>query len=97
VKEYYIGFKIALLTFKTLLNQQPVYLSEILKPYTPPRYLRSSDDKHLLRVPDIRSATGRRSFAFAAPTIWNSLPISLRSCSSLAIFHSNLKTHLFPP
>ena len=35
--------------------------------------LRSSN-KNLLIVPDIRSEMGRRSFYFASPSIWNSLP-----------------------
>ena len=63
-----IHFKIASLTFKTLQNLQPSYPSDLLTPYVPSRNLRSLD-KHLLTVPDIRSANGRRSFTFAAPTI----------------------------
>ena len=59
-----IHFKIASLTFKTLQNLQPSYLSDLLTPYTPSRNLRSLD-KHLLTVPDIRSANGRRSFTYA--------------------------------
>src|SRR2546426_9074377 len=72
-----LNSKIDSLTFKTMLHKQPSYLHELLKPYQPPRSLRSCD-QHLLDVPDVRSARGRRSFLFAAPTIWNSLPISLR-------------------
>ena len=34
-------------------------------------------------VPNIKTAAGRRSFAYAAPTIWNSLPFHIRSSSSL--------------
>ena len=69
----------------------------------PTRELRSMD-KHLLVVPDVRLALGRRSFSLAAPTIWKSLPLSLRSCTSLDScctsldsFLSNLKIFLFPP
>ena len=91
-----IDFKIASLTYKTLHIQQPAYLFELLTPYNTTRNLRSTD-KHLLTVPDIRSANGRRSFAFAAPTVYNSLPLSLRSCQSLPLFLTGLKTHLFPP
>ncbi len=43
-------------------------------------------------VPNIKTAAGRRSFAYAAPTIWNSLPFHIRSSSSLASFHSALKS-----
>jgi hypothetical protein len=91
-----IDFKIASLTYKTIHIKQPAYLYELLTPYIPTRNLRSTD-KHLLTVPDIRSANGRRSFAFAAPTVYNSLPLSLRSCQSLPLFLTGLKTHLFPP
>ena len=91
-----IIFKIASLTYKTLHSRKPYYLFQLLNPYVPTRNLRSLD-KSLLTVPDIRSANGRRSFAFAAPTIWNSLPFQLRSAPTLALFLSGLKTHLFPP
>ena len=91
-----IHFKIASLTFKALQNRQPSYLSDLLTPYVPSRNLRSLD-KHLLTVPDIRSANGRRSFSFSAPTIWNSLSIALRSCPTPSMFLSGLKTHFFSP
>ena len=68
------------------------YLFDLLIPYVPSRSLRSLD-KHLLTVPDIRSANGCHSFTFAAPTIWNSLPIALRSCSTLPTFLSGQKTN----
>jgi hypothetical protein len=91
-----IDFKICLITFKTLQNRSPAYLSELLIPYIPSRTLRSSD-QHLLKVPTLRSSAGRRSFSFAAPSLWNSLPHSLRCSSSLASFRSGLKTFLYPP
>jgi hypothetical protein len=91
-----ITFKISLITYKTLHFKSPSYLHSLLVPYNPTRRLRSSD-KLLLTVPSIKSSAGRRSFSFAAPTIWNSLPLSLRSATSLQSFRANLKTHLFPP
>src|SRR3989442_1728600 len=56
-----------------------------------------SSDQHLLTVPFFKSSQARRSFLFAAPTIWNSLPLALRTSSSITSFHSALKTRLFPP
>jgi hypothetical protein len=91
-----IQFKIASLTFKTLLYHQPSYLLDLITPYVPTRNLRSAD-KSLLTVPNIRSANGRPSFSFAAPTIWNSLPLPLRLSPTLSLFLSQLKTYLFPP
>jgi len=43
----------------------------------------------------ICSASGRRSFSFAAPFIWNSLLLPLRSCPTVPLFLSYLKAHLF--
>jgi hypothetical protein len=91
-----IKYKIALITYKTLHHKSPSYLHSLLIPYTPVRSLRSSD-KLLLTVPSLKSSTGRRSFSFSAPTIWNSLPLVLRSAPTLHSFRSSLKTHLFPP
>jgi len=90
-----ITFKIACLTFKTLSNGLPSYLSELATPVRSSS-LRSSN-KHLLVGPLVKTANGRRSFFYAAPTVWNSLPLSIRSSSSLPSFRSSLKTYLFPP
>src|SRR5258708_34035718 len=91
-----IIFKIATLTFKILQSHQPSYLFNILTTHNPSRSLRSSL-QHLLITPRITSEMGRRSFAYAAPTIWNSLPPSIRSIQSLITFRRSLKTYLYPP
>ena len=72
-----IQFKIALLTFKTLVSQQPSYLSSLLLPYNPSRTLRSSSG-HFLSVPRVSTAFQSRSFSVTAPRLWNSLPEPLR-------------------
>ena len=52
--------------------------------------------QHLLRVPQTRLLTfGDRSFAFAAPKLWNSLPCKIREAASLGAFKKALKTYLF--
>jgi len=90
-----ITFKIACLTFKTLHYQEPSYLRELITLHNPTRPLRSSSQS-LLDIPNVRSENGRRSFSFAAPTIWNSLPPALRCTPCLTTFRSSLKTLLFP-
>ena len=35
-----------------------------------------------------------KSFGVAAPTLWNALPVSLRSIKCVSTFQSNLKTYL---
>jgi len=91
-----IKFKIAVLTFKAMQFGKPSYLSDLLVKYEPTRSLRSSSSG-LLRIPDVRSEFGRRSFSFTAPTLWNSLPAHFRFCSSLSTSGKQLKTLLYPP
>jgi len=38
---------------------------------------------------------GDRAFSVAAPRLWNDLPLSVKSCPSLGVFQSALKTYLF--
>ena len=60
--------------------------------------LRSGSGQHqdLLVIPHTHSKTfADRSFAVAAPLLWNALPSDIRSCSDLLIFKKNLKTYLF--
>jgi len=38
---------------------------------------------------------GSRSFAVAAPTTWNSLPLHIRNSSSMFGFRRQLKTFLY--
>ena len=89
-----IHFKIALLTFKSLHAIAPSYLSSLVRPYVPSRALRSSS-AHQLCVPHVSTVFGSRGFRSAGPTIWNSLPLSVTSCSTIHTFKKQLKTHLF--
>ena len=89
-----IIFKIALVTFNVRTFEQPSYLHSLLDNYIPSRNLRS-ERQHLLRIPFQKSATARRSFAFAAPTVWNSLNSSTREATSIGILKTRLKTELF--
>jgi hypothetical protein len=91
-----IIFKLATITYKTLHIKQPSYLLDLLQYHNPSRSLRSAS-QHLLTIPRIDSANGRRSFSFSAPSIWNSLPLPIRLSPTLSTFRSSIKTHLFPP
>ena len=91
---YRIVFKILLLVYKALNGTAPSYISELLKYHTSERKLRSSS-QHLLATPKARLKTyGEKAFA-AAPRLWNSIPLELRSNSSIDIFKRHLKTYLF--
>jgi len=92
-----IDYKIASLCFKCRINnlEMPSYLCDLLIPYTPSRNLRSQDAA-LFHVPRFKlNSWGKRAFSIYAPSLWNSLPLSLRQCSSLCSFKKHLKTHLF--
>ena len=89
-----ILFKINLLTYKTLREKQPVYLHSMLAASLPSRSLRSNNDNSL-SVPRVKTNTGARAFHSCAPSLWNNLPLSVRSAISVATFKKHLKTHLF--
>ena len=90
-----ITYKVLLLTYKTLHDLGPSYLEELLMPHNPTRQLRSSG-KDLLKVAKSRLVHyGDKSFSVCAPSLWNDLPSSLRSSTSLDSFKNGLKTELF--
>ena len=88
-------YKIATFVYRFFDGSLPGYLSQTLCAYEPTRNLRSSCEK-LLKVPKRNTKTfGERSFSFLAPSVWNSLPSDHRNSSTLPLFKSRLKTHLF--
>ena len=89
-----IHFKIALLTFKSLHTIAPSYLSSLIRPYVSSRALRSSSAQRLC-VSHVSSVFGSEGFRSVGPAIWNSLPLSVTSCSTIHTFKKQLKTHLF--
>jgi len=90
-----IAFKIITLTFKALHGLAPQYLTQLIRPYRPRRSLRSAN-KDLLDLPKMSlKRYGCRSFQYAAPTLWNNLPESIRSNKEFLSFKSSLKTYLF--
>jgi len=46
-------------------------------------------------VPRTRTKFGDRAFSVAGPTVWNSMPESVRSAETLASFKRKLKRYLF--
>uniref|UniRef100_A0A8C5WG18 Reverse transcriptase domain-containing protein n=1 Tax=Leptobrachium leishanense TaxID=445787 RepID=A0A8C5WG18_9ANUR len=90
-----IKFKILILTYKTLTNSAPHYLSSLITKYTPARSLRSNSDLRLAS-PRITSSHDRlQDFSRAAPTLWNALPRTVRLSPNFSSFKRSLKTFLF--
>ena len=87
-------FKIITLTFKALHGLALQYLTQLIIPYRPRRSLRSAH-KDLLDLPKMSlKRYGYRFFQYAAPTLWNNLPESIRSNKEFLSFKSSLKTYL---
>jgi len=90
---------ITVLTHRCLLGKAPVYLSNCCIPVSQValrRHLRSAA-RHQLTIPRHRLSTyGRRAFAVAGPTMFNTLPDDLRNPAvSTSTFRQSLKTHFF--
>ena len=89
-----IEFKILLLVYKSLNGLAPPYISDLISFYDPARCLRSSS-KCLLTTPRINTNAAHGAFSYCAPTLWNSLPLELRSSQSVLSFKKGIKTFLF--
>ena len=92
-----VTYKLCVLVYKSLHNCAPKYLADLVTPVMTSlsgRRLRSADSLNLVR-PRCRLKFGERGFAVAAPEAWNSLPVHVKSSSSLTVFKDRLKTELF--
>ena len=83
-----------IITYKTRHTGTPAYLNRHLQPHHSTRQTRSSDIP-LLVQPFSRTNFAKRSFRHSAPAVWNSLPRTVLDSTSLTVFKSRLKTHLF--
>ena len=97
--KYRIHHKILTLTYKSYHNIGPAYLQQMIVKHQARREgLRSGSGQQqdLLVIPLTSSKTfADRSFAVAAPLLWNALPSDIRTCSDLLTFKKKLKTYLF--
>ena len=92
--KYRVHFKICLLTYKALHEEQPVYLRSLIAISLPSHSLRSNREI-TVSIPRIKTNTGARGFSSCAPSLWNNLPLSVCSVTSVATFRRCLKTYLF--
>ena len=96
---YRVQFKIGLITYKILNQGQPVYLRELIHPYTSSRNTRRSTPKlKFLQTPTFDRRVQKsikhfsNSFSHYAPVLWNSFPFHVGNSPSLASFRKHLKT-----
>ena len=95
--KFRIEFKILLITFKALKGLAPTYIDSLISIKSTSRYdLRSSNDSLLLSYPKplSKATLGDRSFTYAAPKLWNALPLAIRSVNTVNDFKGKLKTYL---
>src|SRR6218665_1819060 len=89
-----IAFKISLLMYHIHSRTSPSYMSSMVTPCSASRSrgLRSPTrgDFAVIRT---NLKFGNRAFSVAGSREWNSLPVSVRQCTSVAQFKSKLKTH----
>ena len=91
---YRIIFKMYTIAYQALSFTQPAYLNSMLTPARNSRHLRSTSSNPLY-IPRVKTKAGTRGFSIAAPTVWNSLPASVKSEGSIVSFRRRLKTYLF--
>jgi len=96
-----IDYKVLSLSYQSFDKTAPSYLCNLVMEHqlATDLVLRSSGQSRL-HVP-MKGANhknvrhGRRSFSFAAPKLWNELPVGIRRAGSVTAFKRQLKTHLF--
>ena len=83
-----IVFKVLLLVHKCLLGKAPELLMELLDQGGSVRMKKLEEPRYV-------GTYGERSFAVAAPKLWNCLPADLRTEEDTDLFKKKLKTFLF--
>ena len=84
-----IHFKICTITFRTLIENQPAYLADLLlRP-------KCSTNSNRFVVPRIKTKTGSRAFSISGAALWNALPVPIRNAKAILTFRKLLKSHLF--
>ena len=87
-----IKFKTLLYIYKDLNDLSPVYLKDCIATHVPSKEgLRSSRDVTRLSIPKSSMRIGDGSFSVFGPTLWNSLPNTIRSSQTVSAFKRNLK------
>ena len=70
---YWVQYEVPLQLYKCLCDKGPVYLSQLLKPCTPKKNLRSSEE-YQLKVTGVRKAYASCAFVIVGPRLCSTLP-----------------------
>ena len=85
--KYRIEFKILLMTFKAIHGMAPDYICKLISRRKSTRYSLRSSKNVMLEVPSgkILPTLVGRAFCYAAPKLWNNLPIYLSKYPALTL------------
>ena len=92
--KFRIHFKICAITFRTLIDNQPAYLADLLVQPKCSKYLCSTNPNRFVG-PRIKTKTGSRAFSISGPALCNALPVPIRNGKTILTFRKLLKSHLF--
>jgi hypothetical protein len=94
---YRITYKLCVLMHLVNTGRSPTYLTSLVtatSDLASRQSLRSASSRRF-EVPRTTLKFGERSFSFAGPSAWNSLPADLQKETNVETFKKNLKTFLF--
>ena len=89
--KYRIKFKLCCIIHRTFSLGEHHYLNSLLIPRWNLHSLRSASFNHLILPFFIKNSNGFRSFAYAAPFLWNNLPNIVRSAPTYLSFRKTSK------
>ena len=84
-------FNICTITYQALSSTQTAYVSSTLGPARNTRQLRSISSSSLY-IPRVKTKDVIRAFFVAAPTLWNSLPASVKLVGNIVSFLLSLQS-----
>ena len=70
------------------------YVTDLCTPITAIHQRNTRQSLHNLRIPLSRRVLLYKSVLYMLPSLWNSLPNSIKSCQTLNQFKNNVKSHL---
>ena len=83
--KFRIHFKICAITFQTLKDNQPAYLTDLLVWPKCSKYLRSKNSNRFV-VPRIKTKTGSRAFSISGPALRNAPPVPVGNAKTILTF-----------
>jgi len=87
-------YHIAILVFKSLNGLAPIYINDLLTLSSNERYQLRSFTKTNLTIPKSKTNFLKKVFSHTACKVWNEIPVTIGSTSSVSTFQRNLKQYL---